>query len=284
MNYRRNEDKWSYNGPNYNLIHEVVDVSEESGGVTEPVALTEMKNYLRLEGFGPGSGISAEDPINLTLLEDELTIQDSRLIGMSMIGLVRSGNGYGISTVASNLIASFVSSTGVIGFNTAGNPGGELVVATYGNASANPDTDFDFDDDLITELITAAREKLEVHAGSHFIPKTLDVYFTNGVGMIDLPGPVTGTISLVDSESAAIEDDSITLIGSKFPSIRYPIGEYLKATYEAGYNGNLPKGIKTAIMMQCAYDFEQRGDEQNEVLCKKALIALRPFVKASAFA
>lgn len=282
MNYRRNEDKLIYSGPNYNLIHEVVDVSDESGGITEPVTLAEMKNYLRLEGFGGGGGIGAEDPVNLTLLEDELTLQDSRLIGASIISLTRSGTGYGQSSTVGNLLFTFNTTTGVIAFNTAGNPGGEQVVVVYG--SANPDTDFDFDDTLIEELITGAREKLEAHAGAHFIPKTLDVYFTNGIGMIDLPGPVTGTISLVDSEGEGIADDSIMLIGSKFPSMRYPIGEYMKATYTAGYDGNLPKGIKNAIMSQVAYDYEHRGDEQQEVLCKKALIALRPFVKASAFA
>lgn len=36
---------------NVNNILDTIDISNESGPVTEPVTLTEMKNYLRLEGF-----------------------------------------------------------------------------------------------------------------------------------------------------------------------------------------------------------------------------------------
>lgn len=40
-----------YTGPNYNNFWDATDITYESGTVTEPVTVQEVKNYLRLEGF-----------------------------------------------------------------------------------------------------------------------------------------------------------------------------------------------------------------------------------------
>lgn len=62
MDYARNEDRrrpWV--GVYYNLIHSVEDISDESGLVTEPVSRSEMKDYLRLQGFDESGDFSFDD-------------------------------------------------------------------------------------------------------------------------------------------------------------------------------------------------------------------------------
>lgn len=51
MDYRRNEDKLAYRAAKNNVLHLVENISEDSGPVTEPVTVLEVKQYLRLEGF-----------------------------------------------------------------------------------------------------------------------------------------------------------------------------------------------------------------------------------------
>lgn len=64
INYRRNEDRWpDRQGVSYNLIHSVEDTSDESGLVTEPVSRSEMKDYLRLQGFDESGDFSFDDTL-----------------------------------------------------------------------------------------------------------------------------------------------------------------------------------------------------------------------------
>jgi uncharacterized phiE125 gp8 family phage protein len=48
---------------NYNLIHSIEDISDESGLVTEPVSRSEMKDYLRLQGFDESGDFSFDDTL-----------------------------------------------------------------------------------------------------------------------------------------------------------------------------------------------------------------------------
>jgi hypothetical protein len=69
MNYRRNEDRWpERGGMNYNLIHSVEDISDESGDHTEPVTLAEMKDYLRLAGFDESGDFSFDNLLIQTMI------------------------------------------------------------------------------------------------------------------------------------------------------------------------------------------------------------------------
>lgn len=179
----------------YNLIHSIENISDESGSVTEPVTLSEMKDYMRLTGI------------------DE------------------SGS-------------------------------------------------FDFDDTLIDELISSARQRLEAYTGCILVPKTIDVYLTNLSGNISLPGPVTGDITALDCDGVDISDD-VKLTGSKFPDLREPLLENMKLSYNAGYEV-LPKGLKNAIMAEVLYRYENRGDEGS--VCKSAMILANPYVKQSSWA
>lgn len=203
MNYRRNEDRRScYSGPNYNIAYDPEDITDESGGIEEPVTLEEVKNAMRLEGW------------------DE---------------------------------------------------SGEL----------------DFDDALILEMITSARQWVEVRTDQSLIPKTLRAVITNGVGRVNLRGgPVTGTVTIVDSEETAIVSDDIKLIGIKFPELKEPIGEDMVATYDAGYTAdNIPKGLKMAIIVHVIENYENRGDEMTTIpTFKRAASLCSSFIKGSAFA
>lgn len=61
---------------NYNLIKDTLDISNESGPVTEPVSLEEMKNYLRQEGF-----IDDDDSTAITDFEDDDTMIEELISG-----------------------------------------------------------------------------------------------------------------------------------------------------------------------------------------------------------
>lgn len=124
-------------------------------------------------------------------------------------------------------------------------------------------SDFDFDDRLITELITASREKFESLTHTYLIPKTIEVVFTNGCGMIELPGPFTSVTQLLDSEGTEITSDCYKLIGNKWKYLAYPCYCNMTATIEVGYP-TIPKDIKKEIMRLCAYLYENRGDEATD--------------------
>lgn len=184
MDYTRNEDKrcyWRHSGFNSVWTTEV-DTGESPAAWSEPVALEEMKNYLRLNSF-----------------VDE----------------------------------------------------GESPTTELSN--------FDLDDTLIRELITAARQRLEDYTGLSFIPKTLSAIIYNGAGNVRLEqGPVTSIISFVDADSNIIDPADYVMIGTD--KIRDSWDGTRIMTYTAGYE-TLPKKYKIAIMMYVAASYEHRGDE-----------------------
>ena len=171
----------------YNAIYSIVDVTDDSGEITEPVTLQEMKDYLRLEGYTD---------------TDEST--------------------------------------------------------------ADSLSDFDYDDTLITELITASREQIEKISASSIIPRTLEAVINN-YRMLELPrGPIGEIISLYDSEGVEILAADYTIIGQtgdrKF--LKSPRQCEMTITYEAGYT-DVPMGLKIDIMRLTAYMYENRGDDSS---------------------
>src|SRR5688572_6496764 len=170
---------------NFNHIYSETDVSDESGEITEPVTLQEMKDYLRLEGY-----VDVDESTS-----DELS-------------------------------------------------------------------EFDFDDDLIEEIITASREKFESLTNTYIIPTTIEIVFTNGCGMIELPGPFTEVTELLDSEGTEITSENYKLIGNKWKYLAWPCFCDMTATLEVGYPV-LPKNIKINLMRLVAYMYENRGDDQS---------------------
>lgn len=246
---------------NYNAVISVDDISDDSGVITEPVTLEEMKNYMRLDGWQDASSIIPEPPLTLTLAQGSTTAQDNRLIGQVILTLAREGTTYTQGTIVANLKFTFDSSTGTITFQNAGNPGGETLAITYGADNGSGIFNFTGDDTLLTELITAARQMIEEKAGLSIISHKWEAYLTNLCGRIEIPfGPNVNILSMYDCNGNAIAPTNYKLVGNMWKNLVYPKEKDLKVTYTAGYT-EVPKGVKTAIMRMATYLYENRGDD-----------------------
>lgn len=143
-----------------------------------------------------------------------------------------------------------------------------VLLLTINNEGAEPVTvqeakdwgkiEQDTDDDLIEELITAARQVCEDFAGIGFITRTITANINNANGGFVLPyGPVTGDVTVTDSDS-------------DWTDLR---GEY-EVTYNAGH-ATLPKKLKTAIKQQFLFMYDNRG-ESDTTLSPMAKMILEP--------
>jgi hypothetical protein len=113
-----------------------------------------------------------------------------------------------------------------------------------------------YDDNLIIQLITAAREVIEAYTNEALTTRTVTAIMCNSCGNVYLPySPVTSSVTLSDSSGE--------VLGGKNGYIKTPITDYITATYTAGYtSATLPKKYAEAIKMQIAYMYENRGDLQ----------------------
>jgi len=294
INYRRNEDRALVdNSIAYNLAYQPEDISG-SGVVDEPVTVSEMKNYLRLQGFSPcvSNSVTAQVPLSLTLLEGATSVLDPLLQQDNVVitGVQREGTGYSqVSGSPTTRGFVFNPTAGTVTFLQQGNVGGETIDIQYGIQQVEPVSgdDFDFDDDLIADMIISARERVEIDTDCSLVSKTLEARITNLCGGVSLRGgPITGVISGVDCENTAINVDDLKTIGSsKFPDLVSPLQKDMILTYEAGYtNSNIPRGLKLAIMEQVCYDYEHRGEELNEEgICQKAAKHASKYRRGSMF-
>lgn len=139
----------------------------------------------------------------------------------------------------------------------------------------SPADEFDYDDLLIASMIVEARKWCEQFTGIHFVPKTLQVTLTNGVGMMRIPGPVTGTITWTDQDSASITAGR--LIGALFPKIESNSCDRQVLQYEAGYGLDCPDWAKNAIKAYVADHYEHRGDDKAPARNEDAAAILRPY-------
>lgn len=136
----------------------------------------------------------------------------------------------------------------------------------------SPSDQFDFDDELILEMIAEARQWVETFIGLNLIPRTLQVTALNQAGYLELPGPVVDVTAIVITKenSDVIPVEQYKFIGKEFPKLVTTYIDRLMFTYAAGYAvGAVPKGLKTAIKAYVAYAYEHRGEETDD----KALTA-----------
>ena len=118
--------------------------------------------------------------------------------------------------------------------------------------------DIDTDDDLIEELITAARLMCESFTNIGFIEQERIVILNNGNGSVLLPyGPV-GTISEVVVNDEILSSDEYVVSGNQFKRLISPQDESISITYESGYT-ELPKNLKTALLNQIFYLYDNRA-------------------------
>lgn len=274
--------------PTYNQVLDVSDITSESEIITEPVTLEEMKNFMRLEGFSTdGTNIVSEAPLTKTLLEGATTIQDALLIDATILTLAREGIIYTKSLTVGNRKFTHNQTTGVVAFQTAGEPGGEGIDITYGYASETGGDDaFDFDNDLIEELIISAREGLERYCGRSIVPHTWKVLLTNQCGDIELPfsngidtnvsGPVLDSIE--DCNGDDIDEDNYKLRGTSFMSLETPLQEKMTLVYSV--TPTVPKRLKQAIMRDVCFHYENRNDMPG-LLAPQALVLASSFKRVS---
>lgn len=124
-------------------------------------------------------------------------------------------------------------------------------------------SEFDFDDNLITDLIKSSREIIEETAGLSLIRKTMQAVITNLCGMIEIPfGPIVSVTSLSDNQGNDIPSTSYTVVGNKWKFLQSPLLSNMIMVYEAGYT-TIPKPIKIDIIRLIAYMYENRGDDSS---------------------
>jgi len=120
------------------------------------------------------------------------------------------------------------------------------------------------DDTIVSYLITTARQQCEDFTGLSLIPRTVEVVINNGCGGIFLPyGPFKSLTSIKDSNGDDIPTDQYKLSGTQFPQLLYPKWYNMTLVYVAGYGSTewpLPQEIKTAILEQVFYLYQNRGE------------------------
>jgi uncharacterized phiE125 gp8 family phage protein len=239
---------------------------------------------------------------------DSYTETISALIGVTIKALFRESDPYErVSSNPSGKEYAFNAATGVLTFdpNITFNPNEKLfIVYTSGTETTIDDvvtvtemknylrlegfidqsesisSEFNDDDNIIEELIVSARERLEEYTGLSFVPKTIEIEFTNLAGGFEIPfGPVTTILYLRDSEGDSISTDDfeVSLNGR---ILKDPKWQNMTMQYECGYSV-LPKGLKEAVMKEVAYRYINRGDENVDGLSREAMVLASKYKTAN---
>ena len=134
-------------------------------------------------------------------------------------------------------------------------------------------------EDIIEFIITSARLRLEHYLGRNMAEKTMVLNISDVTNKIDLPyGPINAIVDVKVYDEDGAEDETLTadddyyLIGDfdKFLKMEsYALGGYLNIEYTAGYGANtytLPGPLKTALLRQIKYDYDNRGRGDAEAI------------------
>lgn len=119
--------------------------------------------------------------------------------------------------------------------------------------------DISDDDTLVGSLITAARIICEQYTNISFITRTVTATLHNTLGGISLPyGPVNSITSVTERDTAITD---YTMSGASFQRLVTVFEQEVTVVYTAGY-ATLPKNLKTAILNQIGFLYENRGDDK----------------------
>lgn len=92
-------------------------------------------------------------------------------------------------------------------------------------------TEFNFDDDLIGELNTSARQYIEQTANVSLIPHEYEVVLTN-MGRIEIPrSPIDQVYGIVDACGNDVDDSTVRVAGNDRKYLVTPTGYDLTVTY-----------------------------------------------------
>jgi uncharacterized phiE125 gp8 family phage protein len=143
------------------------------------------------------------------------------------------------------------------------------------------------DDNLITDLITQAREAVEKATGLCITSKNVTIWFNNPASNFTIPyGPMDKTTFRLydDINNTEVLAANYRLIGDKYPSLTFPIWNQLRATYTSAMS-SVPKDLKTAILDQIDFDYENRGADVERYdqtgVCQKAWRACQRYTRIS---
>jgi hypothetical protein len=134
--------------------------------------------------------------------------------------------------------------------------------------------DFDTDDDLITQIITSAREQAEIFCNRSFVPKTIELSVTELDFPILLPFPNHAFITEAKIDGEVFADYSVTGISQFEMTLNSGFtAKELRVIYEAGIN--VTKAEKEAIKKVIADMYRNR--DESESLSENAKAYLMPF-------
>ena len=236
-----------------------------------------------------------ESVLTLTAAGGEYSLQDDRLIDSDIILLFRDGLNYYETTAdftGADKEFQFDSTTGTITFPPAPFPelqptekvtvsyiasGAAIIITepvTLAQAKGWLKVTHDDEDDIITDLITAARQICEGYAGKSFVERTVTAIVRNDLGNVMLRyGPVGNITYMYDADGNALTSGDYSLTGVSDKRLAYPKSSYIKVIYTAGY-AVLPKQFKTALKRELAWLYVNRGDEDIAPLAK---VILKPY-------
>jgi hypothetical protein len=241
----------------------------------------------------PGGG---ESVLTLSAAGGEYSLIDNRLLGADIVLLFRDGLNYyetQSSFTGNDKEFQFDAVTGTIIFPPAPFPslqpnekvtmtfiaGGSEVLVTepvmLTQAKAWLKVTFTDEDDLITALITAARQVCESYTAKSFVERTVTAVLRNDLGNVKLPyGPVGNVTGAADVDGNSITDFVVTGVFDK--RLCSPISSYVQISYTAGYSV-LPQQFQTALQMQLSWMYLHRGDEELTNIAPDAKAILSPF-------
>jgi uncharacterized phiE125 gp8 family phage protein len=143
----------------------------------------------------------------------------------------------------------------------------------------------------INFLITSARLRLEHYIGRNFAEKTMVLNISKVEPKMELPyGPINAVTHVKVFDADGVEDETLTadddyyLLGDMDKILKlesYSTGGYLNIEYTAGYGDNtydLPGPLKTALLRQVKYDYDNRGRGDAQAIENEVAKALIPYM------
>lgn len=143
------------------------------------------------------------------------------------------------------------------------------------------EVDFNSDDLLIQDVIIAAREAVENYTGRSLVRHIWKARIDNEAGDLELPMSNGAEVtSILDCDGNEIEEEDYTINGIEFKQVNCPRTTGLTVTYDT--NGNCPKRLKLAVLVEALFRYENRGDlVEQGALSEKALGIANSFKKVS---
>lgn len=128
--------------------------------------------------------------------------------------------------------------------------------------------DHDDDDDLIEDMITAAREDIERETDLALVDSSvsfdvdLDYWDSDKPMIVKLPyarNIDTIVVTDLNNNDEEVTDDNYTIRGNK---VRFDVYGFMNIEYDI--EPVVPQSLKEAIMMLVAYRYNNRGDQEKQ--------------------